>query len=60
MADCPININHMIEPGKDSMTHGSTATIKCDAGFHVMGNNKISCNDGDWSADLPICADIGT
>jgi hypothetical protein len=34
---------------------GSSATIKCNTGYELKGNNIITCDDGGVWSDNPLC-----
>ena len=35
--------------------HDKTVTFQCNDNYTLMGNERMSCNDGVWSAELPQC-----
>ena len=35
--------------------HGESLTFYCDTGYDLMGPPTITCMDGKWSDDQPIC-----
>ncbi|XP_044180207.1 sushi, von Willebrand factor type A, EGF and pentraxin domain-containing protein 1-like isoform X4 [Acropora millepora] len=37
--------------------HGKKVTFGCRRGFRLKGVNIITCNNGNWSNPLPVCAD---
>ncbi|XP_074621677.1 sushi, von Willebrand factor type A, EGF and pentraxin domain-containing protein 1-like isoform X2 [Acropora palmata] len=37
--------------------HGKKVTFGCRRGFRLKGVNNITCNNGNWSNPLPVCAD---
>jgi hypothetical protein len=30
-------------------------TVKCMAGYELVGKSLIKCMDGIWSAEIPVC-----
>ena len=47
--------------GQVSMTGqsiGSTATYTCDSGYELIGDDTMTCENGVWSGQEPMC--IGT
>ena len=35
--------------------HDKTVTFQCNDNYTLVGNERMSCNDGVWSAELPQC-----
>ncbi|XP_044179765.1 sushi, von Willebrand factor type A, EGF and pentraxin domain-containing protein 1-like isoform X5 [Acropora millepora] len=35
--------------------HDQTVTFQCNDNYTLVGNERMSCNDGVWSAELPQC-----
>ena len=36
--------------------HGKKVAFGCRRGFRLKGVNIITCNNGNWSNPLPVCA----
>merc|ERR1711892_426037 len=34
--------------------------VRCNVGFHLVGNPVIKCRAGTWSGTIPVCAAIGS
>ncbi|XP_051779568.1 inactive serine protease PAMR1 isoform X2 [Erpetoichthys calabaricus] len=40
----------------DDFRFGAQVTFHCEAGFHLEGNRKATCQlDGTWSSEMPLC-----
>ena len=39
--------------------HDKTVTFQCNDNYGLVGNETVSCNDGEWSAKLPLCIGNG-
>ena len=39
----------------DLTSHGTNVTVTCDTGFTMSGNKALTCHDGTWGGDPPIC-----
>ena len=39
----------------DSRPSGSTAMYSCNTGYTLNGINTVTCENGMWSPDAPIC-----
>ena len=35
--------------------HDKTVIFQCNDNYTLVGNERMSCNDGVWSAELPQC-----
>ena len=35
--------------------HNKTVIFQCNDNYTMVGNERMSCNDGVWSAELPQC-----
>ena len=35
--------------------HEKTVIFQCNDNYTLVGNERMSCNDGVWSAELPQC-----
>ncbi|XP_787776.4 complement factor H [Strongylocentrotus purpuratus] len=56
-ADCsdpgtPVNGS---QAANSSYTHGGQVSYECDPGFDTLGSSVITCDNGTWSAPIPIC-----
>lgn len=36
-------------------SHGSIAEYSCDQNYEVIGQARIECRNGAWSANIPYC-----
>ena len=39
----------------DLTSHGTNVTVTCDPGYTISGNKALTCHDGTWGGDPPIC-----
>ena len=37
---------------------GSTATYTCDSGYELIGDDRRTCEDGEWTGQEPTCVGI--
>ena len=35
--------------------HGLSVRFYCNRGYHRVGASSITCNDGKWDKQLPLC-----
>ena len=35
--------------------HGHSVRFYCNRGYHRVGASSITCNDGKWDKQLPLC-----
>ena len=35
--------------------HGHSVRFYCNRGYHRVGAPSITCNDGKWDKQLPLC-----
>ena len=40
--------------GKD-FRHGHSVTFFCRQGYQIVGAVSITCNDGTWDVQVPVC-----
>ena len=39
----------------DQFFHKARVVFLCNKGFTLDGNNSITCQEGEWSSNLPYC-----
>ena len=56
LASCqsPGDIDHGVKIGSD-YGHGKTVQYVCDAEYTLEGQKTLTCNDGKWNFDPPLC-----
>lgn len=58
VSDCPaLTIENGVVSSPDT-SDGTTVTIECNAGFPpytLSGPSSLTCNNGSWSDDAPVC-----
>ena len=42
---------------RQSYGHGTPLTLDCTNGFVLIGSDKVTCMNGEWSPPLPHCKD---
>ena len=40
---------------RETLTEGTVATVTCDEGYTLVGNETFTCVGGWWNEDLPTC-----
>ena len=35
--------------------HGQSVRFYCNRGYHRVGASPVTCNDGKWDKQLPLC-----
>lgn len=35
--------------------HGQKCSYECDPGYHVIGPNEVTCDDGRWTGSIVHC-----
>ncbi|XP_070546590.1 inactive serine protease PAMR1-like [Ptychodera flava] len=58
VADCddPGTVENAQKQG-DTFAHGDTVTYTCNANYHLVGEETLTCNDGEWDNEVPMCSD---
>ena len=47
-------ITHGKKDGND-FSHGKHVKYKCDGNYSLEGNHQLTCHDGQWNSDPPLC-----
>nr|XP_054751328.1 uncharacterized protein LOC129257098 isoform X2 [Lytechinus pictus] len=42
--------------GNPTYLQGTTVSFECEEGFTLIGASVISCEDGQWDREIPVCA----
>ncbi|XP_068726391.1 sushi, von Willebrand factor type A, EGF and pentraxin domain-containing protein 1-like [Montipora capricornis] len=50
----PGPITHGKKDGND-FSHGKHVKYKCDGNYSLEGNHQLTCHDGQWNSDPPLC-----
>ena len=35
--------------------HGKRITFGCNGGYQIVGSSSVTCDDGRWRGDIPVC-----
>ena len=39
----------------DSLTEGAKANYSCPTRYKLVGDNTLTCKNGNWAGDVPYC-----
>ena len=64
---CRLDCGTLTSPDNGSLdqisgtTYGQTAVYTCTTGYDLFGTDQVTCmENGQWSADPPVCQITGT